>query len=237
MKAAILQPGYLPWIGFFEQIYKSDIFVLYDDVQYDKHGWRNRNRIKTANGIQWLTVPVITKGLNKPRINEVRIDNARDWGKKHLLSIKQNYQKAPYFEKYYEFIEKAYKIRWEYLLDLNMVFIGWIISRLGLERKIIKISEFPVDGDRIGRLIEICKRMDIDTFYEGAAGRNYIDADIERFQKQGITVEYQDYRHPAYKQLYGEFVPYLSTIDLLFNEGSNSLAILSGSQKKEEVNT
>lgn len=231
--ASILQPGYLPWLGFFEQISKSDIFIIYDDVQYDKHGWRNRNRIKTANGIQWLTVPIITKGEGKPKIKHVKIDNARDWRKKHLMSVKQNYCRAPFYDKYIGFFEEVYNIRWEYLMDLNMVFIGWIMNCLGLDRKIIKISEFPVCGDKIGRLIAICTKVGINTFYEGAAGRNYIEEDI--FLRQGIKVKYQDYKHPVYRQLHGEFVPFLSTIDILFNEGPDSLAILTGNNKRVEV--
>ncbi len=233
MRAAILQPGYLPWLGFFEQIYKSDIFVIYDDVQYDKHGWRNRNRIKTADGIQWVTVPISTKREGKPKINQVRIDNARDWRKKHLMSIQQNYCRAPFYDKHIGFFEEVYRIKWEYLMDLNMVFIGWIMSCLGLERKIIKISEFAVHGDRIGRLIEICKKMGINTFYEGSAGRDYIDEEV--FRQQGITVEYQDYKHPVYKQLHGKFIPYLSSIDLLFNAGPDSLAVLTANNKSAEV--
>ena len=101
MIVGILQPGYLPWLGFFEQMYRSDVFVLYDDVQYDKHGWRNRNRIKSPNGVQWLTVPVLIKGQGKPEIRDVRINKAERWQKKHIRTIEQNYRKAPFYDEYF----------------------------------------------------------------------------------------------------------------------------------------
>ena len=226
VKIGILQPGYLPWLGFFEQMYKSEVFVIYDDVQYDKHSWRNRNRIKTANGIQWLTVPVLIKFEEHLLINEVRIDNKATWRKKHLSSIRQNYSKAPFYKKYIDIFEEAYSKEWGYLIDIDIYFISMIAECLGMsDKKIVKSSSLNVTGDRLERLINICKIFKADTFYEGASGRNYIDE--IHFAKQGIKVEYQDYKHPVYKQLYGDFVPYLSVIDLLFNHGEDSLSILT----------
>ncbi|MBI5682763.1 MAG: WbqC family protein [Deltaproteobacteria bacterium] len=221
----ILQPGYLPWLGFFEQMHKSDVFVIYDDVQYDKEGWRNRNRIKTANGIQWLTVPVMVNLEAHPLVHEVKIDNKTNWRKKHLSSIRQNYSKAPYFKKYIDIFEEGYSKEWECLVDIDMYFILRLSECLGMDdTKIIKSSALNIDGDKIGRLINICKFFNADTFYEGAAGKNYIDENY--FESHGIKMEYQDYKHPIYNQLYGDFVPYLSVIDLLFNHGDESLAIL-----------
>jgi hypothetical protein len=222
----ILQPGYLPWLGFFEQMHRSDIFVIYDDVQYDKHSWRNRNRIKTPKGAHWLTVPVLVKFDEHPLINEVRIDNGGNWRKKHLFTIGQSYSKAPFYRQYLPFFEEAYARDWEYLIDLDMYFIIKIAESLGIETsRIIKSSTMAITGDRIGRLIAICKRLKADTFYEGASGKNYIDE--ERFLAEGIRVVFQDYRHPVYPQLYGEIIPYLSIIDLLFNHGEKSLSIVT----------
>ncbi|MFZ3091850.1 MAG: WbqC family protein [Nitrospirota bacterium] len=225
MRIGILQPGYLPWLGFFEQVHKSDIFVIYDDVQYDKEGWRNRNRIKTANGIQWLTIPVIVKFDAHLLITEVMIDNKKNWGGKHFSSIQQNYSKAAYFKKYIDIFEKAYSKEWQYLVDIDIHFILELSEALGIDcSKIVRSSTLGVSGDKSERLINICKLFKADTFYEGAAGKNYIDEDY--FESHGIKIEYQDYKHPVYKQLYGDFVPYLSVIDLLFNHGDESLAIL-----------
>lgn len=227
MVIGILQPGYLPWLGFFEQMYKSDVFVIYDDVQYDKESWRNRNRIKTANGIQWLTVPVLFKLSEAPLITEIKIDNKVNWRKKHLASIRQNYAKSKYFNDYIGFFEDAYAREWEYLLDLDLFFISGLARHLGMEDKIIhRSSALIIQGDRIERLINLCKHFGADTFYEGYAGKNYIDENT--FLAQGIKIAYQDYQHPVYRQLYGEFVPHLSVVDLLFNHGRESLAILTG---------
>jgi len=225
MTVGILQPGYLPWLGFFEQMYKSDVFIIYDDVQYDKQGWRNRNRIKTVNDVQWLTVPVVVNFKESPLINEVRIDDKINWRKKHLLSIKQNYSKSPCYREYIGIFEDAYSREWEYLVDIDMFFIVKLAECLGMSnKKIVRSSTLNVNGDRIERLINICKIFKADTFYEGAAGRDYIDESY--FAEHGIKVEYQDYKHPAYNQLYGNFIPCLSMIDLLFNHGKESLSIL-----------
>jgi len=226
MRIGILQPGYLPWLGFFEQMYKSDVFVIYEDVQYDKHGWRNRNRIKTANGVQWLTVPILVKFEEHPLISEVEVDNKQNWRKKHLSAIQQSYSKAPFYKEYADIFEEAYSRDWEYLIDIDMYFITKLSECLGMgSKKIIRSSTLDATGDRVERLVNICKMFKADTFYEGAAGRNYLDE--KHFAGHGIRLEFQDYKHPIYNQLYGDFVPYLSVIDLLFNHGEESLAILT----------
>lgn len=231
MIIGILQPGYLPWLGFFEQMHRSDVFVIYDDVQYDKEGWRNRNRIKNVNGIQWLTVPVYIKFENHPLINEIKIDNTANWRKKHLYSIKQNYSKAPFFRKYISIFEEAYAKEWEHLIDIDMYFIVKLASCLGMgNKKMLRSSTLNIKGDRIGRLIKICKLFCADVFYEGVSGNNYIDE--KYFMEEGIKVEYQNYKHPVYHQLYGDFIPYLSVVDLIFNHGDKSLSILADRNRK-----
>lgn len=226
MIIGILQPGYLPWLGFFEQMYRCDVFVLYDDVQYDKEGWRNRNRIKTANGVQWLTVPVLARFSDHPMITEIRINNEVNWRKKHLASIRQSYRKAPFFGDYYELFEEAYSRDWDFLVDLDLYFITKLAECLGMrEKRIFRSSDVRVRGERIERLVHLCKHFRADTFYEGAAGRNYIDE--RAFLEEGVRVEFQNYRHPIYNQLYGDFIPYLSVIDLLFNHGEKSLRMLT----------
>lgn len=226
MKIGILQPGYLPWLGFFEQMYKSDIFVIYDDVQYDKNGWRNRNKIKTAKGAQWLTVPVSVHFQSHQLVKDVKVDNSIDWKKKHLFSIKQSYSKSIFFDKYIDIFENAYARHWDYIIDIDMHFIKQLADMLGIKDKnVVLSSSFNIKGSRMERLVGICKKYKADTFYEGSAGREYIEEGI--FSKNGIKVEYQDYKHPEYTQLYGEFIPYLSIVDLLFNHGSESLSILT----------
>ncbi|QOX80356.1 WbqC family protein [Trichlorobacter lovleyi] len=235
MVIGILQPGYLPWLGFFEQLHRSDIFVIYDDVQYDKHGWRNRNRIKTANGIQWLTVPVLLKYNKHPQICEVRIDNMAKWRKKHLETIRQSYSRAPYFEHYFNIFESSFACNWEYLIDLDVHLMTELVRALGLpEKPMVRSSTLGIEGGRIDRLIKICTYFGADTFYEGASGVNYIDPAV--FLENGIRVKFQEYRHPTYPQLYGDFMPYLSLVDLLFNCGDKSLDILIGNTSPEVVN-
>lgn len=227
MIIAILQPSYLPWIGYFEQILKSDIFVFYDDVQYDKHSWRNRNRIKTPQGIQWLTVPVIVNFNDRPEIMNVRIENKQNWRRKHLLSIRANYAKAPHFDRYFNFFETLYSQEWGNICELNIYIIEEFVQWLGLgNKKFVRSSTLDVKGDTLERLVNICKIYNCDVFYEGSAGRNYINDEF--FNDSGITVKYQDYVHPIYQQLHGEFIPYLSVIDLIFNHGDDSLDILGG---------
>jgi hypothetical protein len=226
MRIGILQPGYLPWLGFFEQMHRSDVFVIYDDVQYDKDGWRNRNRIKTANGIQWLTVPILMKFEQHPLINDVMIDNTVDWRKKHLLSIRQSYSKAAFFKKYVRIFDDAYLRNWDRLVDIDMYFISKLAESLGINtRKIVRSSSLNITGARIEKLIKICRHFGADIFYEGASGRNYLDPEI--FLTHGIKVEFQNYIHPTYNQLRGDFVPYLSVVDMLFNCGDKSLSILA----------
>jgi hypothetical protein len=225
MVIGILQPGYLPWLGFFEQLYKSDIFIIYDDVQYDKGSWRNRNRIKTANGIQWLTVPVRLKFEDHIMVNKVLIDHNMDWEKKHLISIKQNYSKAPFFKIYFPVFEEGLSQKWEYLIDIDMFFIRKFKEILGLKTELSFSSELNIHGDRIERLIKICKYFSADVFYEGAAGKDYINPEL--FSANNISVKFQDYKHPIYRQLYGDFLPFLSIIDLLFNHGDDSLKVLT----------
>jgi hypothetical protein len=222
----ILQPGYLPWLGFFEQLYKSDIFVIYDDVQYEKNSWRNRNRIKTPNGPQWLTVPVLTRGRCFPQIKDVLINKNVIWKKKHIQAIKQNYSKTPFFEKYAENLFEILNRPWEKLVELNLELIYWISEKLGISTKILLSSELGISGSNIDRLIGIIKLLNGDLFYEGTAGKNYIDVNV--FKEAGISVVFQDYAHPTYPQAYGDFVSHLSIIDLMFNCGPDSLDILAG---------
>jgi hypothetical protein len=222
--AVILQPSYLPWLGYFAQLHRSDVFVIYDDVQYDKHGWRNRNRIKCPQGPQWLTVPVLTSGQNKPSNAAVAIDNKLPWRKKHLAALRQNYSAAPYFKDHVGLFEGLYARAWDRLIDLNVTLFRVLGDAVGVRRETCFASELGVEGSAVERLIGICRKVGATHFYEGAAGRDYIDD--REFAAAGITIEYQDYAHPVYLQQHGPFVPYLSVVDLLFNCGPRSLEVL-----------
>lgn len=225
----ILQPSYLPWVGYFEQIYRADVFVLYDDVQFEKGSWRNRNRIKTPNGPLWLTVPVLTKGQEFPLINRVRVNNDEQWQKKHIRTLTQYYAKAPHFSRYSPALFTLLEQPWELLADLNIALIRHLAAALGIETPFVLSSELGVPGSGAQRLVDILRHLNGSVFYEGAAGRNYIDESL--FTANDMRVVFQDYKHPVYEQLHGDFIPFLSVVDLLFNHGPNSLTILTGSQK------
>lgn len=230
MRVCILQPTYLPWLGYFEQIHRADIFVFYDDVQYSKHSWQNRNRIKTPAGQLWLTVPTL-KTEESRKIRDMRIDNKLPWARKHLKSIKTFYCHSRYYNDYIPYFHEIYLRRWEHLADLNIECIRRICELLGIHRQFARSSELEVKGERSERLVKICQLFHADAYFSGQSAKDYLKEEL--FKKAGITVEYQVYKHPEYQQLFGEFVPYLSTIDLLFNCGSESLEIvLSGGAKR-----
>lgn len=233
MRVAILQPGYLPWLGFFDQMYKSDVFVIYDDVQYDKHGWRNRNRIKTAQGMQWLTVPVLTMGQDNPLVKEVLINNKVDWRRTHLKTIKQNYSRAPFLNTYFGMFEEIYSKEWKYLIDIDMTFIFTLMEELGLTTKIKFSSSLGIMGKSTQRVIDICLYLKASEYLSGDAAKDYLDESL--FFQNDIKLEYHHYQHPVYNQLYGEFIPYLSVIDLLFNHGNESLDILTHNKSVKEA--
>lgn len=224
-RLVVLQPSFLPWLGHLDQYDWADVFVLYDDTQFDKNGWRNRNRILTPNGVGWLTVPVKTKGLNKPLNLEVLINNQNSWQKKMLASIRQSYSKTPYFSTYFPGLENALSAPYDYLIDLNLSTFRWLTESLRLPWKVVRSSELEIAGRKTERLVAICEKFQATDYLTGDAAKDYLDE--SQFDQAGIEVHWHDYRHPVYEQGKDEFVPYLSVVDLLFREGPRSLEILS----------
>jgi len=222
MKVVILQPTYLPWIGYFGLIDIADVFVFYDDVQFVKRSWQRRNRIKTPKGWIWLTVPVIQ--IFGQKINEIKINNNLDWRDKHSKSIKHSYSKAPFFGEYMPIFQEIYEKKLEYLADLNITLIKKITEILGLDKKFLLSSELEVTGKKTDRLIRILKRTGGNEYISGPGAKSYIE--IEKFNDNGITLYWYEFNHPTYPQLYGDFIPFLSVIDLLFNVGSRSLDLI-----------
>jgi len=222
---SIRQPGYLAYTGFFKRIESCDVFVYLDDVLYERGRWDNRNFIKSSKGTVLLTIPAYNKsGQN---FSEVKIVNSENWSKKHRTSIKLNYQKAPYFEKYWPHIEAILSEKWEKLIDLNIALIDFFNLELGLKTKTIKSSDLKMNSSGSEKLLEICKHFDAKTYLSGASGHNYLDEKI--FQDEGIEVIYENFISEKYNQIHGKFIPNLAFIDLLFNEGENSKNILLSS--------
>jgi hypothetical protein len=213
----VLQPSYLPWLGYFDQMRKADVFVWYDDVQFDKHGWRNRNRIKGLKGPAWLTVPVLHKGRTLQAINAVEIDNRQPWRRKHLLSVKQLYARAPFTDAVLQRFAGILDRPWQRLVDLNMAITEWLASELAIGTPRHRASQLGIEGNRGGRLIELCRHFRATRYLSGDSARDYID--IERFRAAGVELAWHSYQHPSYPQLHGDFVPYLSALDLLLNLG------------------
>ena len=224
MRVTILQPSYLPWLGFFEQMTRSDKFVLLDDVQYTRRDWRNRNKVRVKEGWVWLTVPVQQKSRFSQSLLETRIDNSVSWRRKHLETLRQHYCKAPFFEKYFPRCQQIYEKDWEFLFDLCLETIQFLKEEMGIETPLLRSSEMKLSGEKTERLVSICRELGATHYLSGESGSDYISQ--EDFSNQGIGLEYQNYEHPVYPQRYPGFVPHLATIDLLFNCGEQSLSIL-----------
>lgn len=223
----VLQPGFLPWLGFFDQMIRSDVFVYYDDVQFDKHGWRNRNRIKTPKGPAWLTVPVRHGGLHGQSILDVEIDNSKNWTRKIIATISQNYTRSPYCKTYVsELDELLCASTWDRLVDLDLHLIELMRRWLNVSTKTVRASELGIDGTQSGRLVALCRHFGADRYLSGNAAKDYLQQDL--FDEAGISVVWQDYVHPLYRQLHGDFIPYLSALDLILNLGPESPAVIRG---------
>jgi hypothetical protein len=224
---AVHQPQYLPWLGYFDKMRRSDVFCFLDNVQYKKNDWQNRNRIKTAQGWQWLTVPVHYRFHQK--ISEVTINNTVNWKKKHLQALISNYNRTPYFKQFLDILEQVYSETWDSLSDLNIILIKRLSHAFGLgQRPIVKASDYDLRENPTDRLIDICTAMNADTYLSGRDGVKYMK--MERFRQSGIRVVVQDFQHPIYPQVFEGFQSHMSAVDLLFNCGAKSL------EKIEEFN-
>jgi hypothetical protein len=224
MRIAILQPSYLPWLGFFEQMNRSDQFILFDDVQFTRRDWRNRNRVRVLEGSVWLTVPVIQKNKYDQSLLETKIDNSTSWKRKHLETIRCYYSKTPFFDKHFPWCERIFNSDWNFLLDLSLETIEYLKRELKINTPLLRSSELGEAGNKTERLISICKQLGATQYLSGDSAKNYISE--KDFSDQGIELEYQKYQHPEYPQRYEGFVPFLSTIDLLFNCGDKSMEFL-----------
>ena len=226
---SIMQPTYLPWLGYFDLTNRSDIFVFLDTVQLDKRSWQQRNRIKTPNSEIMLTVPVFTKGRFNQEIRDVEIDVSQRFQKKHFNSIQLNYKNSKYYKLYIGELEEIFFSKISRLANLNIKLIKWLSSKIGIKTKFISSSELDVSGSKTELLINICKEINANHYLSPIGSKGYIEKN-NLFTNSGIQLSYQDYQHPTYNQLFGDFIPYLSVIDLLFNEGEKSLEIIkSGS--------
>ncbi len=235
MNVVILQPSYIPWRGYFDQIRRADLFVFYDDVQYDKRGWRNRNQIKTAQGKQWLTIPVHSRGVREGiPICDVKIDWEQPWAKNHLKSLTFAYARASYFRAYLPWLESVYSQRYELLADFTIWLTIEIARKMGITHtRFMRSSEMQgIDGHKTDRLIQILQRVGAQHYISGPSARGYIEQ--EKFEAAGIGLEYMEYNYPDYPQLYPPYDPYVTVLDLLFMVGPDALSYIANPEEKHQ---
>lgn len=217
MRVAVLQPSYLPWLGYLHQMASCDAFVFYDDVQYDKNGWRNRNRIRTASkeGWSWLTIPVQASGY--PKINEVRIDERTPWRRKHLASIRHAYARASHYDQFDEHIVTLFDDGGDSLSEVAIHSVMLLARAFAISTPTVRSSELSLTGDRNTRLLAICRHFGADEYLSGVAAQSYLDVGL--FERSGIRVLWQEFRHPVYEQQLPGFISHLSALDTLLNAG------------------
>lgn len=220
-KVLITQSNYIPWKGYFDSINICDVFVVYDDMQYTKRDWRNRNQIKTKNGLKWLSIPVEVSGKYSQKINETKIAD-KTWNKSHLDLLKQSYKSANCYLEVFKFIEEIYMTcNFEYLTEINMHFITKINQFLGITSEIKYSSEFILHEEKTQRLVNICSQLNGTDYFSGPAAKDYMEEN--KFSEKNINVHYFDYSNYAeYDQLYGEFIQGVSILDLIFNTGAKA---------------
>jgi hypothetical protein len=241
INASILQPAYLPWVGYFDLLLRSDHFILLDDVQFTYRDWRTRNRIRTDTGWSWLTVPVLKEGPHRlSKIKDIQIDHQQPWVRKHLQTIRQYYSRSPYFDEVYVLLETILQKKQCYLSDLNAQILFAICEYLGINTKISLASNLNVDIEleKSQRLIALLKSIKASHYISGNAAKDYIR--IDDFEREGLSVEWQDYDHPYYLQSLWKdqlFYSHMSIIDLLFYYGKESRSVLTKDMIKKRPET
>jgi len=220
------QPYFAPFPGFFYKAHRSDIFLILDEVQFPQGTtWITRNRFKGDQGTIWVTIPVWKKGLGRQSIDQVKICDEGHWRKKHLLTLKNAYGKAPYFGDHQVFIESLFAERFEKIVDMNLMIIRYLMDHLRIQAKIRCLSELNIQSQGDHRLIEACRRLKATRFLAQAPAMKYLDQNL--FRDADIKLEFFKVPSPVYPQLWGDFIPNLSAFDLLFNCGPKAHDILS----------
>ena len=225
MRVAIMQPTYLPWSGYFGLMRSVDLFILLDSVQFARRSWQQRNQIKTANGPIWLTVPVLSKGKRDQTIADVEIDPTRDFPESHLRAVELSYTKAPHFPDYRDQFADLLRGEHRRLVDCTVGVILWIRERLGITTPLRRSSEFSVSGAKSELLVSLCEAVGATEYVSPPGSKDYLDQ-TDIFVHRGLPLRYFHFAHPEYPQRFGAFVPYMSVVDLLFNCGPDSLAVI-----------
>lgn len=231
MRVGIIQSCYIPWRGYFDFIDDVDLFIFHDNLQYTKGDWRNRNKIKTPNGLCWLTVPVKYDQTSQ-LIEETRIDYSQKWQQKHINQIDTNYHNAPVYGLYADEFFSIIRQDFETISELNISLTKWGMSKLSIDTPLRMSSEFNPVGSKTDRLIDILKKADADIYLSGPTAKGYLET--EKFAAAGIQLEYKSYQYQDYPQLWGGFEPAVTILDLLFNCGEYSQEYLKSLHENEE---
>jgi len=221
MIISIHQPAYLPWLGYFDKIIRSDVFVYLDTVQLEKNSYSYRNKIKTPQGSTWLTIPLKMKGHTGNVIKDVLTDNSQQWKKKHLKNIFFNYKKSPFFDELYPKMETLYAEEFDLFSDLTYQHLLFWLKELNIKTKIIKSSDLGFDSKKSGLILDLCQHFQADKYISGVLGKDYLDECS--FKDKNIEIEYQDYQHPKYQQLHGEFLSHMGVVDFYMNSKGTEL--------------
>lgn len=221
----IHQPDFVPYLGFFDRLLHSDHFILLDNVQFIRRGWQHRDRIKTSQGSGWLTLSV-EKGDYHQKISEVRLAADGKWVGDNLSLLRQCYTKAPFFDLIYPQVEAIYSAGHERLIDFNMAFLDMAFRLFGIDVQTSLASSYPVESSSSQRLLDLVLAVGGDNYLTGSGSRDYLDEGL--FVRSGVRVSWQDFKHPIYSQLHGDFEPMLSCLDLFFNCGNNASLVLRG---------
>ena len=227
-----MQPTYLPWLGYFDLIDQSTIFVFLENVQFEKRSWQQRNQIRTPKGLEWLTIPVNVKGRYNQLVREVEIVQSSAFPHDHIRAIEFYYRRAPYFNNYFPKLKEILTEEVTLLCKLTIRLIRWIASEIGINAKFELGSQFPAHGPRSELLVDICKAVDAHRYLSPIGSAAYLSTEYEIFHQNNIEVLFQNYDHPEYPQVYQPFIPYASAIDLLFNHGSKSLDVIRSGRKE-----
>lgn len=228
MKVGIIQSNFLPWRGYFDFIREVDLFIIHDDLQYTKGDWRNRNKIKTPRGLEWITVPVNYKTTSQT-IEETTVDDSTRWAQKMSNRIREVYRQAPHFEPYFTQLSDLLLEPAATISELNLRLIHWACGHLKADTPIKFSREFHPQGTKTERLVGILKQVDATVYLSGPAAQAYLVPEL--LENEGIKLEYKKYNYPEYPQLFPPFEPYVSVIDLLFMAGENARLYLEAPQE------
>jgi hypothetical protein len=231
LKVAINQPTYLPWIGYFDLIDQVDLFVILDNVQFVKQSWQQRNRVKTGNGLQWLSVPVVFRGRLGQLIKEVEIRDP-EFARDHIRAIELAYRRSPFFFQYFPTLgQRLEQLREGLLLDLNLGVIVWALEVLKIRTPLIHASSLGIDGKRTELLANICEAVGATEYVSPIGSAEYLLPEQDVLRRCGIDIRFQNYEHPQYRQVFAPFDPFASVIDLIFNLGDEAAAVMRGGRK------